>query len=372
MSMRMARVLLVCLLELAGTSATAQQAEGIYDRIWGLARLHDGEENAFVQSVLLTGRFQFEHAAVRGEQADHSEWNVRRFRLGVRSQFLRDFTLHTEGEINPQEADPVYTRLTDFYIEWSRSERFALTLGKQGVGFTMDGTTSSKELLTIDRSNLANNMWFPQEYIPGASISGGISGWVYTLGAFSGGRANRAFGEFDGSVFGLAAVGLDVSELLGANDAVLTASYVHQRPHENNTFTRQLRRSTSLNFRLDAGRWGLRSDVSTAEGYLGQQDLWGLMTTPFLNATEKVQLVARHTYLVSDGENGIRLARYENQTVSGRGDRYHELYLGANYYLYGHKLKIQIGAQTARMRDRADDGGAYSGTAVTTGLRLSW
>jgi phosphate-selective porin OprO/OprP len=56
----------------------------------------------------------------------------------------------------------------------------------------------------------------------------------------------------------------------------------------------------------------------------------------------------------------------------GQGDRYNELYLGANYYFYGHKLKLQNGAQFAKMNDRANDGGAYSGASWTTGLRVSW
>ena len=38
--------------------------------------------------------------------------------------------------------------------------------------------------------------------------------------------------------------------------------------------------------------------------------------------------------------------------LPGRGDRYQEIYLGANYYFYGHKLKLQSGAQWADMDDR--------------------
>ena len=56
----------------------------------------------------------------------------------------------------------------------------------------------------------------------------------------------------------------------------------------------------------------------------------------------------------------------------GRGDEYKELYLGANYYFYGHRLKLQTGVQFADMNDRANDGGAYSGVAWTTGLRVGW
>jgi phosphate-selective porin OprO/OprP len=48
------------------------------------------------------------------------------------------------------------------------------------------------------------------------------------------------------------------------------------------------------------------------------------------------------------------------------------VYLGANYYFYGHKLKLQSGVQLADMNDGAADGGAYSGVSWTNGLRVSW
>jgi phosphate-selective porin OprO/OprP len=93
---------------------------------------------------------------------------------------------------------------------------------------------------------------------------------------------------------------------------------------------------------------------------------------PHVDITPKLQLVVRHTYLTSDDANGVRLARYENQLDAGRGDRYNEGYFGVNYYVYGHKLKLQGGVQFADMNDHAGDGGDYSGVAATTGLRVSW
>ena len=74
-----------------------------------------------------------------------------------------------------------------------------LTLGKHSAPFTMDGSTSSKELLAVDRSNLTNNVWFTQEYVPGVSAAGGRSPWIYHLGLYSAGDANREFGRFNGS-----------------------------------------------------------------------------------------------------------------------------------------------------------------------------
>lgn len=343
-----------------------------YDRIWKFAEWYKNDENPIVQNVLFSGRFQYEYANVDAGQGSHHEWNVRRLRLGAKSKLFRTVTLHAEVELNPQERNPAYVRFTDAYLAWSKNAQFELTVGKQGVPFTMDGSTSSKELLAIDRSNLANNMWFPQEYVPGVSVSGEVSSWIYHAGVYSSGEANREFGEFNGSVFTLGVVGYDFADAIGVEEALLAVNYVYQNPDPANTFTRRLQHMTSVNFKFDAGKWGVRTDVSSASGYLGQSDLWGVMIMPFVNATDKLQFVGRHTYLKSEAPNGVQLATYENRATAGRGDRYNEFYVGANYYFYGHKLKLQSGLQFGDMNDRANDGGIYSGTAWTTGLRVSW
>ncbi len=360
------------LLVLAAPEPTT--AQSTYDDIWKLAEWYRNDQNETVQSVLFSGRLQYEFAAVDADQGTHDEWNVRRMRLGVKSELFSRVTVHVEAGFNPQEERaPFYKRLTDAYVEWEASDLLALRVGKQGVPFTMDGSTSSKELLAIDRSNLANNMWFPQEYMPGVSASGGRSNWVYQFGVYSGGRANREFGEFNGSAFGLLSLGYDFSEALGVEEALLRGNYVYQDPDPNNTFTRQLQHVASVNFKFEVDRWGFQSDFSLGSGYMGQSDLWGVMAMPFINLTSRLQVVARHTYLRSQDANGVGLARYENQvTGGGRGDRYNGFYIGVNYYFYGHKLKLQSGIQFADMNDSAADGGAYSGISSTTGLRLSW
>ena len=127
-----------------------------------------------------------------------------------------------------------------------------------------------------------------------------------------------------------------------------------------------------INFRFDDTSWGARGEFTAASGYLGQSDLWGVQAMPFYNVTDKLQGVARYTYLQSEHPNGVRLATYESRVVTGRGDQYNEIYLGANYYFYGHRLKLQTGVQFADMDDQANDGGAYSGVSWTTGLRVGW
>jgi phosphate-selective porin OprO/OprP len=366
------RIFALSVLALAGVLAEPAESQSVYDDIWRFADWYHNDENPVVQSVRFSGRFQYEFAAVDGEDANHDEWNVRRMRMGVKTVLFEDFTFHIEADLDPQERDPFYNKLTDFYLEWAAGDQLELTVGKHGVPFTMDGSTSSKELLTIDRSNLANNMWFTEEYIPGVSAAGESGPWAWRAGVFSAGGANRELGRFDGGVFTLASLGYDFGANLGLPAALVRGNYVYQQPDPDNTFTRPLHHVLSVNLDLDAGRWGLRTDVSSAAGYLGQSDLWGVMAMPYFDLTPQFQVVGRYTHLDSEGANGVRLARYESQTTAGRGDEYNELYVGANYYFYGHKLKLQSGVTFADMNDTAADGGAYSGVASTTGLRVSW
>ena len=356
-----------------GDQKPAPKPPSTYDKLWTKATdWYNDKENRVVQRVLFTGRFQEDYGAVEADQGSHSEWNVRRLRLGPRITFFRDYLFHTEVELNPQEHDPFYVRMTDLYVAWQKNPKTVITVGKQSVPFTQEGATSSKELVTVDRSNLVNNIWFTQEYMPGVSLSGRAAPWTYRAGAYSSGAMNREFGTFTGDAFMLGVVGYDFGKQLGVREATLTGNYLYQHPDVNNTFTKRWEHVMSIHFKLEEPRWGFRSDVSKTKGYLGQRNILGVMAMPLFNATDKLQFVARYTYLDSDGVNGLSLATYENKVVSGRGDRYTEGYVGANYYFYGHRLKLQTGVQFADMQDRANDGGAYSGTSWTTGLRIGW
>ena len=354
-------------------TADAKKPQSAYDRIWDdFTRWYDDDSNPVVQRVLLSGRFHYDFARVDADQGDHDEWNVRRLRIGPRITFLRRFLFHSEVELDPQRHDPLYVRFTDFYVQWTKNARVVVTAGKQSAPFTLDGATSSRELLTIDRSNLANNLWFPQEYLPGVSLSGRQAPWVYRVGVYSSGAMNREFGEFSGGTATLGVIGYDFSKRLDVREALLTGNYVYQHADRDNTFTRQLDHVGSINFRFEDARWGARADFSAASGYLGQSGMWAFQGMPFFNVTDRLQGVVRYTFIDSDEPNGIRLAAYESRVVTGRGDEYNELYLGANYHFYGHRLKLQTGVQFADMNDRANDGGDFSGVSWTTGLRVGW
>jgi phosphate-selective porin OprO/OprP len=359
-----------------------QEPASTYDKIWNrFTQIYNDSSNPVVQRVLLSGRFHYDMATVNADQGDHEEANARRFRIGPRITLFRSLQFHGEVELDLERHDPVYSRFTDLYVMWTKNSRFVVTGGKQSVPFTLDGTTSSRELLTIDRSNLANNIWFTEEYMPGLSVSGRRAAWNYRAGVYSSGGRNRELGEFDGGAFTLGVLGYDFSKALGAKEALLTGNYVYQHPDRNNTFTRRFENIGSINFRYEANTWGLRTDLSIADGYEAdaasdiapQSNLWAIQAMTFYNVTTKFQIVGRYTHIDSTDASGIRLATYESRVVARQGDEYNELYLGANYYFYGHRLNLQSGVQWADMNDcTPTKAGEYSGASWTTGLRVGW
>jgi phosphate-selective porin OprO/OprP len=238
--------------------------------------------------------------------------------------------------------------------------------------FTLDGATSSKELVSVDRSNLANNIWFTEEYLPGLTVSGAPAPWVYIVGVYSAGAKNREFGDFSGGVTTLGSIGYDFAASMEAKEALLSVNYVYQNPDPDNTFTKPFQHVVSLNFKYETERWGFRSDLSATAGYGDQSSLLGVTAMPFYNVTPKLQVAARYTFLDSPDPNGLELAAYEDRVVGDRGNRFNELYLGVSYYFYDHQLKLQSSVQFADMRDLAADGGAYSGVSWTTGVRVGW
>lgn len=355
----------------APTPAPAPSATAAFDEIWSAARLYRNEESDGLNELRVIGRLHLDNYVVDAEQGNDSDLQVRRARLGARARLLHNLDVQVEAELN-LDGGPLYDRLTDSYVAWKFSDAARLTVGKHSAKFTLDGAISSNELLTIERSNVANNFWFTEEYMTGASVSGRSGAWSYTGGLFSSGRRDSDFGHFDGGTFILASLGRDFGRDLGLKRAVVRLDYVHNKADINNTSTRPFSDVAAVVMMLEEDDWGLSGEVVQADGYLGQSNAWGSTVTPWVDVTGNLQAVARFTFLDSARNNGVRLGRYDNAVTGGRGDQYHEIYGGLNYFIYGHKLKVQTGLAYGHMRDRANDGGAYDGITWTTALRFNF
>jgi phosphate-selective porin OprO and OprP len=359
----------------AGTGTEAKTDKVIVEKdwcesLWEIPTIYKGD--GFVKEVRIIGRFHGDVYSIDSAQGYDSDWVVRRLRAGALIKLQGNLEIKAEASFDPQFDNPWYNGMTDLYIRWKPSDAFALTVGKQGMPFTLDGAMSSNTLQTLERSNVSNNFWFNQEYFSAISVSGKINEWQYYLGVASN-DVNEEFGDFDASYFGVASVGYDFGKALGAKKALLRLDYVYQDTDPNAVLTRPFEHIGSLNFNYDQGKWGFLTDLSGGIGDEAQSDAWGIYVMPWYKLTDKLEVVARYTHIESSDPDGVRLnGRYEGRIVGGRGDEYDEAYVGLNYYICGHKLKLQTGWTYATMEDSANNGGRYDGWAWTTGVRFSF
>lgn len=352
-------------------AAVAPAEKSIYDRIWSVTKLYADKDNPLIQDISLSGRAQFDFFNINSDEGNESDWETRRLRAGAKIKFFKKWTLHGEVDFASQKLDDTsYRRMTDALLSYAYSDALVFTVGKHSAKFTLDGGTSSKELITIDRSNLANNLWFTEEYAPGVSVGGQVKNWQYFLGWFTS-DGNPEFGSFSAGTYLLSSLGYDFAEALQCDEALLRADYVYQTPDDANSATRPFEHIGSVNFNYAKGNFGLGADVTGGVGYGKQGDILAFQIMPSYYLTKKLQVVLRYTHMDGD-DNSIRFARYESRVVSGKGDTYDEIYAGVNYYLYGHKLKWQTGVQYASMGDSTNSGGKYDGFGLVSGIRISW
>jgi phosphate-selective porin OprO/OprP len=158
-----------------------------FDEVWSYATLYDNKDNKLIQKIDLSGRLQIDSAWFDADQGEFNDILWRCFRFGFKALLFQDWTLHIEGDWDLNESlGAGYNRLTDAYIGWHPGKNWYLKILKQSAGFTLDGATSSKNLITLQRNNLTNNLWFTAEYFKGAAISDtAAKRWTYTAGIFS-------------------------------------------------------------------------------------------------------------------------------------------------------------------------------------------
>ena len=366
-------IAIVCLVGLVAAPVARADADAMFARIWSHATLYENEDDPTLQKFALSGRLQADGAwfdADQGQFSDAFTW--RRFRFGFKADLFRDWVVHIEADLDLNESlGDMFSRLTDAYVGWKPTDNLELKALKQSVGFTLDGATSSKKLLTMQRNNLANNLWFTDEYFTGIDAKGKFDDrWSWRAGLYASDDA-RGLSRFDAGWFTLLSGGYAFTGLGDGNSGRIRVDYVYNE-EDPNAATSDFSNILSLVSIWQLADWGLRTDLSAGDGFGTQSDVWGLVLMPSYDFNRHVQAVLRYTYLSSAGDNGLQLTRYADRIVSGRGNRYNEIYAGINVFFYGHKLKWQTGLEYDDMRDAANDGGTYRGWGLSTGIRIYW
>lgn len=353
------------------------------DDLWSRAILYQNKENPILQEFALQGRLHLQYAAGSSDQGNFSSgdlqdlgtdtWediDLRRWYMGFKSTLFQKLKLQGHMIVNPNWG-PVYGGLFDFSASWSVSDQLQLNAGKLELKFSKEFEISSRELLTIERSLLANQL-SPQQltgaWINGKNVAGG---WFYELGVY-GSDTQDEFTEFAGGATVLGKIGYDLAPATGLEKAAAGLHWLHHT-EPGDAGAKPYGDSFSLTGEMKQSRWSATGDLFFANGD-SVSDVWGMRVTPAFNITDRLQAVARYQFAASPDDNGLSLQRRYERTAPDltgfSGDQYHAGYLGLNYYLYGHKLKLMTGVEYAHMRDDADDGGEFDGWTWTTALRL--
>jgi phosphate-selective porin OprO/OprP len=377
---------------LALLAAFALQAVGaestdpsVYDKIWDSLVLIDNKDAAVIQNLAVVGRLQGDVVLFNSE--DNGEFQDelwRRTRLGLKAKVFKDFTLHGEMDLDMNEVDSgqwdeFYGRITDAYLGWKPCDEASLKFGKQSAGFTLDGATSSTKLHTPERSIVADNLWFSTEYFTGIGASGTMNEFDWKVGGYSA-SGEPEFGHFESGYFGLLSAGHKVGE-----SGSLRVDYVYNDPDYTGVSkdsdyivgTRGFEHIVSLVYKQKLGeKMDLWTDLSGAKGIDGKLgDMAGIEIMPMYNISEKFQLVGQYAAVTSlDGDAQVVMSRYaqKNAGKANAVETAHNLLLGFNWFLYGHKLKWQNAVEYNFGQSMASTGNDYNGYGFTSALRISW
>ena len=356
----------------------AQEESNPYDKIWDKVTLYESEDNSLVSKFWLTGRLQGEYHSFENDESgvDHDDYDWRRFRFGFKATLFGDFTLHSEADLGLENRGrPLYNQLTDTYLSWSTEGGVKFKLGKQSAPFTLDGSTSSKKLYTLERNQIADNIWFRQEYFPGISASGSVNEIDYFAGIYSNDNKPEFDGAFKHGQFGIISLGKDYAETFNYEKSYFRLDFMLHEDNGNNDVEdfSDWNGAYSLVTKWENNDWYFWTDLSFADRKNG--DVWGIQLMPFYDITDKTQAIFCYTHLESSENNQLRASRWEDRLPPrgsvGRGDELTEYFVGLNYFLYGHKLKWQNGLQYTEM-DKTDGTTAYEGWGFTTAFRISW
>jgi phosphate-selective porin OprO/OprP len=268
--------------------------------------------------------------------------------------------------VNGMDLEPFYGGFSELWAQWSFSEALNLTIGQQKHRFSYERNVSSRYMNYMERTMLTN--LFVLDYTPAVTLSGRIGRFNYYTGLFSnatGPSMGNSFTKLNSGWSFLATLTYDLGHSLGTDTAFLNASYLRSDFDASATHMNRFEHGLAAALIVTEGPASLAVEVMSGLGG-ARGDAHGLLVQPGLFLTDKLQIVARYQLAVSDQPTGLTaLRRYERNVGLNTGDLYRAGYVGLNYHIVGHRLKLMTGMEYSKMGDRD------CWTAMTT-VRLFW
>lgn len=335
---------------LAGTPAEAKEQKG--EPYPTLGRLYRDDANPLLQEFWVLGRYHGQYHWAKGSDGKSEAYEDRRFRLGFQARMFERLTIHAQA-VSGSDLEPFYNGFTELWLGWRFSDAVTLTVGQQKHRFTHDRNVSSRYLNYLERSMLTN--MFALDYTPAVTLSGTVKHWTYYTGVFSNATSrniDRAFTELDTGYSFIGSATRDLQGAWGMDTAHLNLAYLHSETRGRPTNLTRFEDGLNAALIVTRGGKALVTELTAGLGGPGG-DAIGLNVQPSVFVTRKLQLVGRYQIAGGDTPQGLSSQRrYERPAGLGRGSLYQAGYVGADYYLSGHRAKLQVGVEYARMDGR--------------------
>ncbi len=357
-------------------SSPSAEETAAFDRIWGWATLYEDEANPVIQQFKLRGRYHGQHFWLDGDQGNDNGWEDRRSRLGFDAKL---FSKQLEVRVDFQSNDGfelAYDRLVDAYLRWKPTQTFTLTAGrtKPLIGY-YDWLQSTVAQPTFERSQIFNQLSIDRA--TALTLEGKAGSLSWQCGVYSN-DTDREFGTFGGAYSFGAGLGYDAKHAFGWKRADFRLDWLHSGHDEDDQVLNRYDDIVSATFWGQEGPWSvvLESFYASGGGDRDEDVIGFFVQSTYDLIPQRLQLVGRCSYSHGSGSDSVRRqTRYESRapglTGGGRGEEYYALYLGAQYFIHGDKLKLMAGAEYASL-DGGNNGGDFDGATLLLGVRLSF
>lgn len=335
----------------AGSGRPAAEPS-LKERFEDLGLVYQDKQAKGLQELWVLGRYHGHYHDTSGVDRSESAFESRRVRLGFQARMYDHLTLHAQA-ISGSDFEPAYNGFTELWARWEFDPALQLTVGQQKHRFTHDRNVSSRYMSFMERSMFTNMMGL--DYTPAVTLSGRVGKADYYAGVFSN-LAERdmwdSFTELHSGWSALAALTYDLGHLGGADSAAFYGSLLHSEAKADATNLTRFDDAASAALIVTEGPVAIVTEVTA--GFGGSKgDAIGLNLQPSVFLTDKLELVSRYQLASASMTGGLRSQRrYESVAGLPNGEHYQATYLGLNYYVAGHRLKLLTGVEHARMNNQ--------------------
>lgn len=363
--------------------AQDNKVDDAFEKFFSLATLYKDDSNPLLQEFKLRGRYQGQYWDVDADQGSQSNWEDRRSRFGFDAKlFEKKIELRADFQSNDGFND-IYDGLVDAYIRWKPTPSLSFTAGKiKPLIGQYDFLESTNSQPTFERSQIFNQLNINRA--TGLTAEGKIEDYSLRAGIYSndtpsttggsGALGDGEFGDFNGGLSVTLGVGYDFKKLLGTEKADFRLDWLHSERKAGDLVFGRYDDILSTSFVVQQEAVGVAFESYYALGGTGDDtDVFGFFIQPTYDIIpDKLQLVGRYSFATSEGDLGVvGQGRYERTVAAagGRGDSYHALYGGLQYFIHGDKLKLMAGAEWSRLDGPVE---AYDGVTLLSGIRFSF